>query len=172
MKNFLFSKSIILRRNLGTGFTSKFINSSVSSSSVSKNTLTHQYFHTHCRAINRIGPHNIDVISVMVGLTLGDGYLNNRTGEGVRIAIKQSIVHKEYLFSLYEFFYLRGYCTSLEPRLYTRKISSREKLYYGYEFNTFTFRSLVWLHKLFYLNGKKRIPANIGNLLTPLALAI
>jgi hypothetical protein len=108
----------------------------------------------------------------MVGLLLGDGYLNNRTGEGVRMAIKQSIIHKEYLFSLYEFFYHRGYCSSLEPRLYTRWLKGKEKKYYGYEFNTFTFRSLVWLHKLFYSNRKKVIPANIGDFLTPLALAI
>jgi LAGLIDADG DNA endonuclease family protein len=142
----------------------------VSPTPVIKN--SQQYFHTRCRAINRIGPHNIDVLSVMVGLLLGDGYLNNRTGEGVRMAIKQSIVHKEYLFSLYDFFYNRGYCSSLEPRLYTRRLKGKETNYYGYEFNTFTFRSLVWLHKLFYSNGKKVIPANIGDLITPLSLAI
>jgi hypothetical protein len=76
------------------------------------NRTKNKYFHTRCRAINRIGPHNIDVISFMVGLLLGHGYLNNRTGEGARMAVKQSIVHKKYLFSLYEFFYNRGYCTA------------------------------------------------------------
>ena len=83
-------------------------------------------------------------------------------------------MHKDYLISLYEFFYNRGYCTSLEPRLYTRilKALPPEKSYYGYEFNTYTFRSLVWLHKLFYKNGRKSIPANIEDLITPLALAI
>jgi hypothetical protein len=65
----------------------------------------------------------------------------NRSGEGVRIAIKQSIIHKEYLFSLYNFFLSRGYCSNLEPRKYTRIIKGTPKLYYGYEFNTYTFRS-------------------------------
>jgi hypothetical protein len=60
----------------------------------------------------------------------------------------------------------------LEPRMYTRNLKGKDKTYYGYEFNTFTFRSLVWLHKLFYSNGKKIIPVNISDLLTPLALAI
>lgn len=138
----------------------------------SSNIITFKNFHTRCRAINRIGPHNIDVISILVGLLLGDGYLNNRSGEGARMAIKQSITHKEYLFSLYEFFYNRGYCTSLLPRLYTRSIKGKDKNYYGFEFNTFTFRSLVWLHTLFYKKGKKVIPSNISELLTPLALAI
>jgi LAGLIDADG DNA endonuclease family len=160
------------RRSLFTNLNSKLKNYPVSTTSVTKNMNSQNLFHTRCRAINRIGPHNLDVISVMVGLLLGDGYLNNRTGEGVRMAVKQSIVHKEYLFSLYEFFYKRGYCTSLEPRLYTRRISGKVKFYYGYEFNTFTFRSLVWLHELFYSNGKKIIPANISDLITPLALAI
>jgi len=57
---------------------------------------TKNSFHTQCRAINRIGPHNIDVISVIFGLLLGDGYASNRSGEGVRFCIKQSNVHKEY----------------------------------------------------------------------------
>lgn len=46
------------------------------------------------------------------------------------------------------------------------------KKYYGYEFNTFTFRSLSWVHKMFYKNGTKVIPTNISEYLTPLALAV
>jgi hypothetical protein len=41
-------------------------------------------FHTSCWAINRIGPHNEDVIAVLIGLLLGDGYAANRSGEGVK----------------------------------------------------------------------------------------
>ena len=41
-------------------------------------------FHTSCRAINRVGPHNEDVIAVLIGLLLGDGYAANRSGEGVK----------------------------------------------------------------------------------------
>jgi len=107
------------------------------------------FFHTRCRAINRIGPHNTDIISTIFGLLLGDGYAINRTGEGVRISIKQSIIHKEYLFSLYEFFFLRGYCSNLIPRKYNRTIKGRDKIYSGYEFNTFTFRSFVWIYNSF-----------------------
>ena len=46
------------------------------------------------------------------------------------------------------------------------------KKYYGYEFNTFTFRSFDWIYKMFYKKGKKRINTNIGKYLTPLALGI
>ena len=133
---------------------------------------TKKSFHTHCRAKNRIGPHNIDVLSVIFGLMLGDGFGNNRSGEGVRFCIKQSIVHKEYLFSLYEFFLNRGYCSNNPPRKYTRMIKGINKTYYGFEFNTFTFRSFVWIYDLFYKKGKKIVSLNIENYITPLTLAI
>lgn len=130
-------------------------------------------FHTVCRADKRIGPHNQDIISVIYGLLLGDGYANCRSGEGVRISIKQSIVHKEYLFWLYKFFNSRGYCSNLEPRLYKRTIKDYDKIYYGYEFSTFTFRSFNWIYKSFYVNGgKKKVPLNIELYLTPLSLAV
>ena len=62
------------------------------------------YYISNIRAINRIGPHNEDVYSVIIGSLLGDGYANKRSGEGVRICYRQSIKHKEYLFWLYTFF--------------------------------------------------------------------
>lgn len=133
-----------------------------------------RYYHiSNIRAINRIGPHNQDVLSVIIGSVLGDAYVNNRSGEGVRICYRQSIKHKEYLLWLYTFFYNRGYVSNLQPRQYSRTIKIKEgKVYLGYEFNTFTFRSLGWIHKTFYKNGKKVIPLNIYEYLTPLALAV
>ena len=55
-------------------------------------------FHTLVKAKNRIGPHNKDIISVIIGSLLGDAYGNKRFVEGTRICFRQSIVHKEYLF--------------------------------------------------------------------------
>nr|YP_009517229.1 LAGLIDADG homing endonuclease [Myochromella boudieri]AYE93142.1 LAGLIDADG homing endonuclease [Myochromella boudieri] len=132
------------------------------------------YYHiSNIRAINRIGPHNEDILSVIIGSILGDAYASNRTGEGVRICYRQSIQHREYLFWLYTFYYSRGYCSNLPPRQYTRTLLNKAgKEYYGYEFNTFTFRSLSWVHKMFYKNGTKVIPLNISEYLTPLALAV
>lgn len=131
-----------------------------------------KFFHNNCRAINRIGPHNLDVISIIFGLFLGDGYIQNRSGEGVRIYIKQNIIHKEFLFSLYEFFFNRGYCNNLKPIKYTIIIKELDKHKYGYAFNTYTFRNLVWIYKQFYKKGKKIIPLNIEKYITPLSLAI
>ena len=131
-------------------------------------------FHTKVKASARIGPHNKDVISVIIGSLLGDSYANARSIEGTRIRYKQSIIHKDYFFWLYEFFYSRGYCTNLEPRKYTSRIKKHNVTteYYGYEFNTFTFRSFNWIHKMFYKKGKKVINLKLKPYLTPLALAI
>jgi len=132
-----------------------------------------KYYHiNNIRAVNRIGPHNEDVLSVIIGSLLGDAYANKRSGEGVRLCYRQSIRHKEYLFWLYNFYYNRGYTSNLQPRQYTRTIKNKEKLYYGYEFNTFTFNSFNWIHKMFYNKGKKIMPLNIYEYLTPLALAV
>jgi len=86
------------------------------------------------------------VISVIIGSLLGDAYGNKRSLEGTRFCYRQSIKHKEYLFWLYRFFNNRGYCSNLEPRIYTRLLNYNNliKKYYGYEFNTFTFRSFDW----------------------------
>jgi hypothetical protein len=55
-------------------------------------------FHTLVKAKNRIGPHNKDVISVIIGSLLGDAYGNKRFVEGTIIYFRQGIIHKEYLF--------------------------------------------------------------------------
>nr|YP_009558612.1 hypothetical protein [Capillidium heterosporum]AZZ06712.1 hypothetical protein [Capillidium heterosporum] len=126
------------------------------------------------RADKRIGPHNKEIISVIIGSLLGDAYGNRKSIEGIRIVYKQGIKNKEYLFWLYEFFYKQGYCTNLLPRKYTRKLKKGDQIkeYFGYEFNTFTFRSLNWIHKMFYKKGVKVLKMELEKYFSPLALAI
>lgn len=119
-------------------------------------------FHTNfVRSSKKIGPHVEAVISLIIGLLLGDGYCNKRKGKGCRICIRQSNLHKKYLFWLYEFFYIRGYCSNLKPSLYIRRINKYEKVYTGYVFNTYTILSFNWIHNLFYNEGKKVINPDI-----------
>jgi len=136
--------------------------------------LNKRSFHTKVRASRRIGPHNEDVISLLVGSLLGDAYGSRRSGEGTRFSYRQSIIHRDYLFWLYDFFYTRGYCSNLKPRKYIRILINEfeKKEHYGYEFNTFTFRSFDWIYDMFYKKGKKIINSNIENYITPLALAV
>jgi hypothetical protein len=127
-------------------------------------------FHQKVKAKNRIGPHNIDTFSIILGSLLGNGKMKKLV-EGSMLVVRET--NKEYALWLYKFFYNRGYTSNLQPRQYTRTIRSKEGTeYYGYEFNTFTFRSFNWIHRLFYNNGRKVIPGNIYEYLTPLALAV
>ncbi len=123
------------------------------------------------RANKRIGPHNEDIISVLVGSLLGDANAERSMNGGVRFKFRQSIKHKDYLFWLYKFFMDRGYSSNNLPLCYTQKYG--DKLYIAYSFNTYYYTSFMWLYKLFYNNKKKKvIPKNISDYLTPLALAV
>ena len=123
------------------------------------------------RAEKRIGPHNVDVISVLVGSLLGDAFGEREKSGGVRFRFRQSVVRKDYIFWLHNFLHTRGYCSGLLPVIYTQKTGDKVLDYY--RFGTYRFTSLMWLYKTFYNHDKKKvIPANIADLLTPLALAI
>ena len=52
----------------------------------------------------RIGPHDEDVYSVLVGALLGDCYAERLPSGGVRFIFKQSAEHQEYIFWLFDFF--------------------------------------------------------------------
>ena len=138
---------------------------------------TKKEFHTisnrsKLRSDLRIGPHNLDVISVLIGSILGDTHLEKRkNGIGTRIIFEQSNRNVEYLMWYLKFFSTRGYCTLNKPKLKTR-IKKDNKVFLQYRVSSFTFTSLNWLHTTFYLNNKKTIPSNLGIYLTPLALAI
>lgn len=122
-------------------------------------------------ADKRIGPHNRDIISFLVGSLLGDGYAERMSSGGVRFTFRQSAIRKEYLFWLHNFLNTRGYCSNNLPVYYTQ--ITGDKLLGYYRFGTYRFTSLLWLYKLFYTHNKRKvIPANIADLLTPLSLAI
>lgn len=124
----------------------------------------------------RVGPHNEDVISVLVGCLLGDAYASQTKGKivGTHLRFKQSGRHKDYLFFLYNFLFERGYCTASGPREYKtilKNVSGKSKMYFGYEFDTFTFSNLNWLYDLFYINRRKIILPELMKYLTPISLA-
>jgi hypothetical protein len=48
------------------------------------------------RAIKRIGPHNIDILSIIFGSLLGDSYAEKH-GNGTRICFQQERSHNTYL---------------------------------------------------------------------------
>ena len=64
-----------------------------------------------------------------------------------------------------------GYCNSKLP-IITSRLGNKGKLRKIIRFSTWTYSSLNWIHELWYINGKKVVPNNINEYLTPLSLAI
>ena len=131
---------------------------------------------TRITSLERIGPHNIDIISIIIGSLLGDGHLEKRNrGIGTRIKFEQSNKNVEYLMWFHSYLSTRGYCNINKPEL-KKRIRKNGEIYFHYSINTYTFSSFNWIHDMFYMcsEGKyvKIIPHNIEQYLTPLALAI
>ncbi len=89
------------------------------------------------RTSDRIGPHNSDVISLIVGCLLGDAYASQTKAKivGTSFRFKQSGRHKDYLFFLYNLFFEIGYCTASGPREYRTTLinaSNTSKMHFGF----------------------------------------
>lgn len=111
-----------------------------------------------------------DLHRIIIGLILGDLYIERKlTTRNARLSFDQSIAHEEYITSLHDIF--KDFCT-LPLRYNTRKPDSRTgKIYTSIVFKTFSLPCFNYYHELFYVNGVKIIPLNIGELLTPVSLA-
>jgi hypothetical protein len=55
------------------------------------------FWDSFLKAETRVGPHNIDVLSVIFGLLLGDGFAETRSGS-TRITVHMSSKNVSYLF--------------------------------------------------------------------------
>jgi hypothetical protein len=71
------------------------------------------------KAIDRIGPHNLDILSLFIGSLLGDATIY-RYKNSIRIRFEQSSIHKDYLFFLFRKIQSLGYTYSY-PKLNQRK---------------------------------------------------
>jgi ubiquinol-cytochrome c reductase cytochrome b subunit len=123
-------------------------------------------------SVKRIGPHNLDIISILIGSLLGDGTME-RDGNGSRFAFYQEKIHGEYLIWLHKIISILGYCKQEIPIIQTRSGLNGD-LRYIFRFRTFTYSSFNWIHDEFYPKplGRKIIPKIIEQYLSPMALAI
>lgn len=109
-----------------------------------------------------------DLKDILIGLFLGD-LCGRKLKSYARLLFEQGSVHQEYILHLYELF--KSYCgtaprtTNRLPDKITGKIHSR------IAFETFSLSCFNELYELFYPFGKKVVPQNIAELLTPLGLA-
>lgn len=106
---------------------------------------------------------------ILVGLTLGDATLQRRSSSGnTRLLFTQSLIHSDFFFSVFSNF--QSFCsTGFSPEPVKLKVG--ESLYYLITFTTLQLPCFNYFYEIFYPNGKKVVPANLANYLTPLAFS-
>lgn len=109
-----------------------------------------------------------DIEEILYGSLLGDLYGRCEKGTA-RFAFIQGLVHKDYIFHLYEIF--QEYCPSAPKFNECKPHPKTGKMYTNISFNTYTLPCFNEIYDLFYESGKKIVPKTIGDLLTPLSLA-
>lgn len=127
-------------------------------------------------SLNRIGPHNYDILSIIIGSLLGDGSME-KSKDGSRFVFYQAKVNGEYLLWLHNVVSSLGYAKKELPVLYSRKgsilVPSVNDIRYYYRFRTFTYSSFDWIYDSFYPKStRKVVPKNLDTYLSPLALAV
>jgi len=104
---------------------------------------------------------------IIIGLLLSDGYLaKGKRSINVWFGLSQSSIHSKYFFSVY--LALSHYCSSYPKS----RIESRNNKYFNrLDLVTRSMPCLTELYEIFYVNGIKIVPANIFDLLTPVAFS-
>lgn len=99
---------------------------------------------------------------ILIGLLLGDGYLEYNGFKGTRLQVKQSQQKKEYVMWLYDQF---AHCVRTKPK---QRLDNGQ-----WYFFTRYCEYLTELRNTFYISNIKIVPDSIADLLTsPLTLAI
>lgn len=136
------------------------------------------------RALLRVGPHNQEVLTVLICGLLGDWWadeIKNQISPSVRFNIEQGITNSAYIHSLNIFFFKLGYCSNITPKLVKKSEGPTDKRLdtsvtrFNYRLTLFTFTSFHWIYTGFYhkVDGVtvKKVPEWIGDFITPLGLA-
>jgi len=107
---------------------------------------------------------------VIIGCLLGDGRLECRSKNNTaRLRIHHGYKQKRYLFWKYEIF---KNIVRTNPKRIVWRDNKRNINCISWYFHTLTLKELGNMHLLFYKEGKKILPKNLYNLLTPISLAI
>lgn len=129
------------------------------------------FFSMKLKSIERIGPHNLNIISLIIGSLLTGSYLEKRSqGLGVRIVFVKHSNNVEYLMWFHSMLVKAGYSSNNKPQLY-KLIGKGNKVLFFYCFKSYSFSSFIWLFNMFYRGNLKIIPRNLYEYFTPLVLA-
>jgi hypothetical protein len=109
-----------------------------------------------------------DLHEIIIGLSLGDLHIRKPRNNAL-FMFEQGLIHEAYILHLYTLF--KDYC-SLDPKYSQRKPDFRTgKIYSRITFYTYSLPCFNYYRDLFYVDGVKTIPLNIGELLTARSLA-
>ena len=106
-------------------------------------------------------------LGIIIGLLLGDGWLQKgKPTWNTRLGFKQSISNFNYFWNVFNV--LSHFCSHLP---YSNKTVKRGKVFFSVCLQTRAYPCLNVLYSLFIVDGKKTVPYNIWDLLSPIALA-
>jgi len=130
------------------------------------------------KALYRIGPHDKEVLSIIICGMLGDWWADKIKGQlspSVRFNLEQGINNTAYIHNLTLYFNKLGYCSNITPILVKKQDKEKIEDRFNYRLTLFTFTSLMWIYDSFYVNvngnKKKVVPSWIGEYITPAGLA-
>ena len=123
----------------------------------------------------RIGPHNKNILDILIGSLLGDGTMEV-SDDSYNFAFYQEKPNGEYLLWLHQNISSLGYCKPEIPQIMSRTAGDPDRIRYVFRFRTYRYTSFKWIYDGFYIqNGKVRskvIPEWISSFLTPQVIAI
>lgn len=135
------------------------------------------WFFSKKPANSRLGPHSPLFKQIITGALLGDGWLESRR-LGTRLGISFKNEYKDVANWYQLFFYGLGYHNEIqinEPLSRIHKNTKKTGVYY--QLRTFSFQTLNRYYDQWYKTQsgnkyRKTVPQDVGNYLTPLALAL
>jgi LAGLIDADG DNA endonuclease family len=106
---------------------------------------------------------------VLIGVILGDLHMRRSSKiANTRVVFRQGSIHSAYLLHLYELFQK---FVNTPPAVTTIIDKNTGRTRYNLSFSTLALSCFNKYYELFYVDGKKRVPYDIGNYLTPVGLA-
>ena len=120
---------------------------------------------TRTKSIFRIGPHNKQILDIIICGMLGEFWGDKVTGKkrsSVRFNIEQNITNSAYIHYLTLLFFELGYCARPVPYL-VEKSDKIIKNRFKYRLSLFTFSNLEWIYDSFY-TPELDDPLNLGNI--------
>jgi LAGLIDADG DNA endonuclease family len=105
--------------------------------------------------------------SIFIGILISDAWLQHpHSKANARLGFKQSLSHFEFFWHVFTI--LSHYCSAYP---YITKTTLNRVTHYSLGFTTRSLPCITELWGLFYFNGKKIVPKNLFDILTPEALA-